>query len=623
MVQLEGDKEFHQIDDLEHKLYDPKEIGDDLAFHHIQNHKGDDIPTNWGENVPIITASDKNEGGYSFGTKVLFVAMGILCVTLAFTAWRVLSSRNVVSSASIDITIDSKPYVDGGEATPFSVSVLNRNTIALQSAVLTVSYEKGVGAQDEMEKVYEKRVMGTISPNTLKKEDMIITLYGAEADTRNISVKLEYKVAGANATFDKTVTTSVVLKTPPLAVHIKGPTTLVQGQEGTFTLTVSNNTSAEINNSIVSLSLPTAFILRSANPPANSRSTKWNLPSIAPGATTTILVYGSFNGEPGEVDTIKASVGGGGGANQIGVIYSQEVLSVSITPPLLSLSVRMETDRGSAENLRYGDKASIYIFYKNESDKTLTLASVVATISGNAAVLSGVSSDVGYYNSTNRTVTWNSATNVELGSVAPGASGELRMYVPIVSKGTNSPKLTLTVDGAGSLITKDDTATEVTKNWVVQGSATFNAWTMYKNPSFVNTGTVPPKANINTTYSAHLVVSAQNALINSKVSFILPAYVNYTGVSATNTNITYDERTRTVVWNIGNIGAGAVVSNNIQLSVRPSESHVGQTPPITSGVTLEADEADSRAHIRMVTSALTTDISREQGSVDLSHVVSN
>ncbi len=618
------DKEFHQIDDLEHKLYDPKEAGGDLSFHHIQNHKGDDIPTNWGENVPIITASDKNEGGYSFGTKVLFVAMGILCITLAFTAWRVLSSRNVVSSASIDVTVDSKPYVDGGEATPFSVSVLNRNTIALESATLTVSYEKGVGAQDEMEKVYEKRILGTIPPNTLKKEDMIITLYGAEADTRNISVKLEYKVAGANATFDKTVTTSVVLKTPPLAVHVKGPTTLVQGQEGTFTLSVSNNTSAEISNSVVSLSLPTTFTLRSANPPANSRSTKWNLSSIAPGATTTITFYGSFNGEPGEVDTIKASVGGGdSGANQIGVIYSQEALSVSITPPLLSLTVRMETDRGSAENLRYGDKASIHIFYKNESNKTLTLASVVATISGNAAVLSGVSSDAGYYNSINRTVTWNSATNVELDSVLPGASGELRMSVPIVNKGTNSPKLVLTVEGAGSLVTKDDTATEVTKTWVVQGSATFNAWAMYKNPSFANTGPLPPKANINTTYSAHLVVSAQNALINSKVSFILPAYVNYTGVSATGTNITYDERTRTVVWNIGNVGAGSTVSNDIQLSVRPSESHVGQTPPITSGVTLEADEADSKAHIRMVTSALTTDLYREQGSVDISHVVSN
>ncbi len=619
----EENKDMHNIDDIEHSLYDPKENTDDFNLHHMQSHRGNDIPIDWGRNTQIITPASPNEGGYSFGTKVLFVAMGILCVVLAFTAWRVLSSRNVVSATSIDITIDSKSYVEGGEQTPFSVSVLNRNTIALDSAVLTVSYEKGVGSQDEQEKVYEKRVLGIISPNTIKKEDMNIVLYGAESDTRNISVKLEYKVAGANATFDKTVTTSVVLKTPPLSVHVDGPTSLVQGQEGVFKIKVSNNTSLEIKNSLVSVSLPTTFTLRSSDPKSSSRGTTWALPSIMPGATSTIIIYGAFIGEPGETANMKASVGSGTNGSQIAIIYSQEGHGVSITSPLLSLGVKLETDRGNAENLRYGDRAVVVISYANKSASALIGTSIVANIGGSAAVLSGVTSDAGYYNSLDKTVTWNSATNNGLGSIAPGAVGELRMYIPIVSKGNIPPKLILTINGVATAVTKDDTATHVSKTWSVEGSATFSAWSAYKNKSFVNSGPLPPQANVDTTYTAHMIVSAQNALVNGRVSFILPIYVNYTGVYATGTNVTYDQRTRTVVWNIGSISAGAVVSNDIQLKVRPSQSHVGQTPPITSGVTLEADESDSKARIRMVSGALNTDLSREQGGQDLSRVIGN
>lgn len=622
MINVEENNEFHQIDDLEHKLYDPKQKDEEFGLHHIQNHNLDEIPTDWGNNGAVISPSSENEG-YSFGAKILFIAMFFLCLALAFTAWRVLSSRNVVSSSNIDINIDNKPYVEGGEATPLSVSILNRNTISLQEAVLTISYERGMGIQNEQEKVYEKRVLGTINPNSLKKEDMTISLYGAESDTRDISVKLEYKVSGANAVFDKTVTTSVVLKTPPLSIHIDGPENLVQGQEGVFKVSVSNNTSSLIENSLVSISLPTTFSLRNSDPIISSHGFNWPLTSMPPGSTSTLTLYGSFMGEPGEIATIKSSVGNNIGSNQMGIVYSQEVKSVFLTEPLLALSSRLETDRGSAENLRFGDRAVIYISYINKSDKPLTDVSVIANISGNAAVNSDIGSDDGYYNSINRTVTWNKATNNSFSYLVPGAKGELRLSVPIITKGGDSPKFNLTIKGEATSVTKSDTSSELFKSWTVQGSANLSAWTSYKNKSFSNVGPLPPKANIDTSYAAHIAISAQNSLVNSKVSFILPIYVNYTGVSSVGNNVTYNERTRTVVWNIGNIGAGQALFSDIQLNVRPSLTHVGEIPPITSGITFEADESDSKAHIRIVSSAITTDLSRESGGQDLSHVLEN
>lgn len=620
----EENEEMHQIDNLEHKLYDPKQVGNEARLHHFHGYKEEDLPTNWGEVTPIIKPIEETGNGYSFGTKILFSSLIFLFAVLSFTAWRVLSSRNVVSLDNIDITLDSKPYVDGGEVTPFSVSVFNRNTSPLLEATITISYEKGIDVLDEQQKIYEKRDLGTILPNSLKKEDLNITLYGAADETRVISVKLEYKVSGANAVFNKITTTQVVLKTPPLSIHINGPNTLVQGQNSTFNISIINNTSAEIKDSLVSLSLPTTFKLSKADPKPDTKGMMWNIPSVFPGATSTITISGAFTGSPGEVDAIKASVGAASTAvNQMGVVYSQEGHSVSITSPLLFLDTHLETDRGSAENLRYGDKAVVYISYENKSDKVLRDISIIANIGGSAPVISSISSDSGYYNSVNKTVTFDSSTNRELVSVTPGAKGEFRVYIPVVSKGNNSPILSLTINGVASSASKDDTATEISKSWNVEGSATFSAITMYKNSSFINIGPLPPKANVATTYSAHLVASAQNSLVNSKVSFILPAYVTFTGTFVTGTFVTYNERTRTVIWNIGNITAGGVVSNDIQLSVKTSQSHVGNTPPITSSVTLEAEEADSKALIRNITDPLTTDISKEQGNLNLSSVVAN
>jgi hypothetical protein len=55
-------------------------------------------------------------------------------------------------------------------------------------------------------------------------------LYGKEAESRDITLKLEYEVPGSNALFNKVVVSKVILRTPPVSVHIDGPDKLSVGQ---------------------------------------------------------------------------------------------------------------------------------------------------------------------------------------------------------------------------------------------------------------------------------------------------------------------------------------------------------------------------------------------------------
>ena len=615
------DDELSAIDTLEQKLYDPKGAIDHVQLHHVRDRKEKELPTSWGQDTPIIRAVDDHTG-LSFGAKFLLGALGLLLVVLSFAAWQVFSSGNIVSDKKIDMTLDITPSIEGGEATPLVVSLNNRNDVALEEATLTLMYKQGNGAQDEQEKVQVKKDLGIVNPADFKRQEFEVMVYGSEAESRDITVKLEYKVKGQNAKFNKVVVTQVVLKTPPISIHIDGPTTLSVGQIGTFTFTVKNNTSTTTTPSIVQATLPTNFIIEDTTPKSSTRGTLWQVPALDAGGTYIITVAGSLSGAQGEASTVRALVGSvGGSLTEVGVVYSSEILTIGLRTSPLLVSMSLTTDRGTGETLQYGDRSLISIVYKNGSTEPLQNVEIVLKISGDAALMKDIGVDDGYYDSVAGTITWSQATTQGLGTLQAGGGGTLQVRIPIVNKGTNSPKLTLAITGKGSAQEVNDIVATQSKTFVVQGSASVSAETHYKTSPFQNVGPIPPQPNVDTTYTAHLTVSAQNALQNTKVSFVLPVYVTWRNITNDGGKTTYDSKTRTVTWNIGALDAGKTVATDIGLSVRPSQVHVGSSPFITGGMVLDADEVESRSHLRTSISGLTTYIGGESWTVNPSVVV--
>lgn len=616
-----NEEEKSAIDEMEQKLYDPKGKIDNNSFHHVRDRKEKELPTSWGEDMPVIKEV-ADQTGLSFGAKFLIGSSLLLLLVLSFTAWRVLSSGNVISDKNIDLILTIDPYIEGGEAVPLAVTLQNRNKVGLEDASLTLMYRQGSGAQDEQEKIQERRDIGDVAAGDFKKQDFNVTVYGSESEQRDMTVKLEYKVKGSNALFSKVETVQVVLKSPPISVHVDGPGLLSIGQVGTFTIDIKNNTGTTTIPSVLLVALPTNFKLESANPRSSTRGNVWQIPALEPGAVQTVTLSGSLSGSQGEVSTIRAQVGSvGGSLTEIGVVYASQIFDVKLRTSPLVLSFGFSTERGTSDSLRYGDKVTLNVNYKNTTGETLQNTEFVLKIGGEAALAKQINAPQGYYDSVTGTITWNSATVPALATLAPGDEGSFQVVIPIVTKGTNSPKLILSLTGKGASATIDDVVATLAKTWTVQGSASISAATAYKNSPFQNTGPIPPEPNVDTTYTAHIVVSAQNALTNTRVSFILPAYVTWRNVSTDSPNTIYDAKTRTVTWSIGNLVAGKTVVTDIGLSVRPSQSHVNSSPSITSGIVLDADEAESRAHLRTTISGLTTYIEGESWSVNPSVVV--
>ncbi len=613
-----------KLDRVEEGLNDPKKVvSDTVVVHDAHTRRVGALPTTWGEDSPmLVSGAPVEDHSASFGLKLLGFSLVFLLVVAGYSAWRILSSQNVVSSENIEIVSDLKSYIEGGEQVPMVVTILNKNAVTLEEARITVSYERGVGSSDEQQKIYEKQELGTIEPNQMQKKTFTLVFYGEEGSARDVSVKLEYKVPGSNAVFSKVETKTSVLKTPPIGVYIDGPELLSQGQIGTYTVTARNNTSTSSVPFRLAFISPEGFTKDMTNPPVSGKDIAWNIDSLNPGESREFIVKGYFSGVSGEVNTIRVLVGSAKSGSDISTVYSSDKKEVSIRTSPLTVSFAMQTSRGLGESLRFGDRASVEIVYENKSNEIIRNIELRATLEGDAVVYEDIAPEGGYYDSEQKLVLWNKATLPSLESLAPGSTGAVRIQIPIVTKGKGSPTFTIHLQGTADNKEIGDVSIDASKLYTVQGSASLITWTSYRESPFANTGPIPPEPNIATTYTIHLVASAQNSLSGTKVSFNLPIYVSWANVFTENMKITYNASTRTVVWDIGALASDSTFSADVQVSVKPSQSHVNTSPPITSGITLEGQEVETRSKIKTTIPAATTALTREEWGGNPSAVIS-
>lgn len=606
---------------IEHELYDPRAKIESTEIHSAREMRSLNLPSSWGEDAPVITKT-LGDTRTSFGTKFFLAATLFLFLALGFTAWNVISQQNIVSAEYIDMGTEITPFVEGGEPTPLAVTLRNRNKVPLESVSITVMYKEGNGSQDEQEKVSEKREIGTLLPNELKLQDFKVVVYGSEREARDIVVKLEYKVAGSNALFTKLITTEVVLRSSPILVTIEGPDSISLGQEVMYRFIVKNNVATTSLPSRMQATIPSTFNVVSTNPTPRSKDLVWDVPSLKQGEEKTFEIVGYFSGKEDEKKSFQAKVGGTGGSqNSLGIIFSSYIKDLTTKSTPLVISSYINSDRVSGETIRLGDRARVIFSYHNASNEVLENVKLSVTFSGDAPSYKDISPIEGYYNSLTKTISWDKDSLPVLAVLSPGAKGELSVLVPIVSIGNNSP--TMKAVFTGTALTKGNEHIEsvFSKTWAVEGVAILEASTQYKNSPFPNVGPIPPIPNQDTSYTIHIDVVAQNPIKNTRVSFVLPVYVSYRDVTTGGSQVIYNPKTRTVTWNIGELPATKVASVDIGVLTRPSQSHVGQSPAITSGVVLEAEEEVSRVRLKTTLSPLTTTLRNEAWEEDPSRVV--
>src|SRR3990167_1268010 len=133
---------------------------------------------------------------------------------------------------------------------------------------------------------------------------------------------------------------------------------------------------------------------------------------------------------------------------------------------------------------------------------------------------------------------------------------------------------------------------------------------------FNNIGPIPPRADIESTYTiTWTITNTTNDLSGVAVSAVLPTGVIWKGeTQPVSERINYNQDTRTVSWNIGNVSAGvgftlSPKTVSFKVGIIPSINQIGSAPTLLSQINATATDTYTEGQIGATIPPVTTQYS--------------
>ena len=627
----EDENKVHNLDDVNDRLYrrdladrKPRRI-DSLHARRFA------VSPDWVKETITKENVEKVATHPSIFRKFFYFSLGFAGLAVVFSMFILFTGSNTISNNEIDINVLGNSFVAGGEELPLQVEVVNKNSSALELSDLFIEYDKGGDAKSGSGHVRDVNSLGTIGAGKTATKTFNATLYGTEGSVQDITFTLQYRLSGSNAIFVKTSTFPVTISSAPVALSVDAPQNITPNQELTFTVKTKSNSKNTLSGMLLHIDYPTGFNFTKADPTPDSINNTWNLGDLAPGAERDIKITGTVYGQDGEDRAFHIYTGSASDADKtkIGVTYNSFLDTVSLVKPFIGAQLAINGVVADTVPIKSSGQVNVQVSYVNNLPTIVTNAEVTLQLSGNALDTSSINVPSGFYNSSNHTVVWNSTTEPALGTLQPSDQGQLNLtfsVLPLVSSGTTlaSPQVKLSLSMKGKQPDQGGMVSEITNTTtataVVSSDLGFTMQPSYYSGPFSNTGPIPPKAEQPTTYTiTWAVTNSANALSNASAIAQLPTYVDWVGtISPNGEPITYDDTTRTIHWNIGQvpIGTGITASAktvSFQVRLNPSTSQIGSTPKLVLDATVTAKDSFTGEALSMNRYSISTLLQNDSG----------
>jgi hypothetical protein len=472
--------------------------------------------------------------------------------------------------------------------------------------------------------------LGDILPGKTAKKNLKVVLFGAENEKKNLSMTLEYKVAGSNSLFNKVKVVPILITSAPVSLVVSGPTEINANQAVSFTVEVTSNSTSVIKNLLLKATYPFGFSFSNSSPNAFAKSNTWLIGDLAPGEKRTIKISGMVSGQEGEERGFNFSLGSQSAADTslIDTAFTSSFSSVTIRRPFVSADVSLNGDQSAEYVTGAGDKIEAIVNWKNNLPYQVSDISIAIKMAGNALDKSAVQVDGGFYRSFDNTIIFDKTTDRTLATLEPGQSGEskftLRSFsaASVTGSGLSNPVISMAITVGGKTINSNTSAQNIlfadSRKIKVTSNPQISAKALYYVGPFSNKGPIPPKAEAETTYTiTWTVTNPLNNLTGTRVTAVLPPYTKWLDtISPSSEKISYDSGTGQITWAVGNVSAGAgTVSSareaSFQVSVVPSVSQIGETPDIVGEAILIARDVFTGATVTDAFQAVSTELTSD------------
>ncbi len=577
------------------------------------------LPHAWKEKIQIPRMGKRHVrlASVFLGISILF-----FLIALGGAGYLLYFGGNSVSPDKITIATLGPTTIAGGDTVPLSLTITNKNPVAVQNATIEVDFPDGTLSAADGISPYPRYVenLGTLASGETVTRSIKAVMYGAAGQTITLPMSLSYGTQSSNAIFEKKSSYTLTVASTPLSLSVDALTETVSGAPLTFTVTVRSNAPGPIDNVVLAASSPFGFSVASSSIPMNNSN--FFIGTLAPGATKQVTMTGVLTGQDTEQRVFHFTIGTAKSSQDqsLGIAYMTQDATVSIAAPFITTTLALNGDTSSTVVLTSGSSQSATLSYTNTLPIPVTNASVMITLTGPAIDYNSIKTTSGFYNSSNHTIVFSKDTDPSLASLAPGASGIGTFTFSTIPVGTLSPTATFSITASGTRVGQSNVPEQVTTSAVqsvkVATSMVFTARASHTS------GPIPPQANKTTSYSIIWDVHTQGAAVaGGTVTATLPSYVSYVSATANAQGFSYDSVSRTVTWNVGDLPQGGSAEGVFQVSFLPSTSQSGNIVSLTSPASFSGYDRFAGVQISASANPATTETPQDPGYVPADGIV--
>ena len=608
---------------MRRRLYSPEETKTP-SFSSILKGRTPKAPEGWKQDeTPVLaTVPPKKKIPtpilFLLGAGGFFVLAAIVTAVILFLGGRSLSSNN------LEIIIEGPTTIEGGEQVPLLLTIKNNNPLPVTDATLSIVFPDGVYVSPDQSEPLKNisEELGRIEAGASARTTIRAAFFGEESQKFSIPITVEYRTENSNAVFIQEKMYEVILGSSSVSLSIESLKEISSGQQFTLAVRVRSNAQTPLENVALKLSkAPFGFTRTKSNIEPIGEDI-FPLGTFAPGEEKELRLTGTLIGQDGDqrVFTFVAGALGGSDTGAFSLTYIEESAEVTIAKPFLA--TRLSVNRNEEPTIVVPSNAPIdgLITWKNTLSAPITDAVIDIAFSGEALNRASVEAVNGFFRSANNTLTFSKETLPSLARLEPQDTGASTFTFGMVSGSAltslRNPTMTLTVSVSGRRLGEGRVAetvtSTITRTIKVATDLQVEVRGVRSTGPFTNTGPLPPQVDTESTYTILLSASnTVNSVASGIVRMTLPSYVRYTGKTSGGGTITYNQTTREVVWNIGDIPSGAGSEAAFQVALLPSISQRGTSPVLVGGAQITGFDRFVQEEVTGTFSAINTQISSD------------
>lgn len=523
--------------------------------------------------------------------------------------------KNIYSKGNLRLEILGPQDPQTFEEVEYLVKYKNNGNIVLEEPKLTFQYPEN-SLPSAGDSLRTEKNLEDIYPGEEKTFSFKTRLFGKEGETRKAEASLRYRPRNLKAFYESKTTFSSKIRFAPLTFELDLPSKIEADREATFYLNYFSNADLPLSNLRVKVEYPAGFEFLESKPKALGKS-EWDLPLLNKAEGGRIEIKGKLSGDQKQQKIFRATLG----IWQEGefTLLKEAVKGTEITQS--SLSVFQLINGASEYTASAGDILHYEIFFRNTSPEPYQDLFLVLKFAGQLFNFDSVKTDSGQFQRGDNSLVWDWREIPKLKFLDQGEEGKVEFWIdlkkdwqPLSSQDRNSVLKNTVILSQ----TRRDFETKVNSKLTIEQQGFFR-----DTEVFENLGPLPPRVGETTTYTINWRVrNYYNNVNNVKVKAILPQEVKLTGrISSQDSRLTFDSESREIVWEVGNLEAGAGLFNSpsfvaFQIAFTPQESQRGKVVQLVSEAAIFGEDDFTRQNLSARAPAITTSSLADQAAAE-------